>query len=207
MEYDHVLYRCPSKCYHSLHKPWLTILQAQLADTYIEQLKAINCSVQFGGWAIIYVPFCPLHHIFWASCSSSKHCKVYFFMTKGISYDTIRNSSMFHPGGLTSGFVCCHSQASPFIHHHAPQQVVFFYISCTPCWLPSSHLCYWHIWWCPWICDWCLNWSRQWMHPHCCGPQNQIPRHSLCHRTPAPHYPFSKKVYQDRISIQPPTTI
>ena len=93
----------PVSGYHSLSRHWLTILQAQLASIYIEQLKAINSSPQFEGRAIIHTPFFPPHHVLRASHSSSKHCKVYFFMPKGISYDTIQNSSVFYPGRFTSG--------------------------------------------------------------------------------------------------------
>ena len=49
------------------------------------------------------MPFSPPHHVLWASHSSSKCRKVYFFTPKGISYNTIWNSSMFYPGGFTSG--------------------------------------------------------------------------------------------------------
>ena len=65
-------------------------------DTYIRQLQAVNSLPQFHGQDVVHVPFTPLHH------PSSKARKVYFFKSKDVSYDTIQNSSIFHPSGFMS---------------------------------------------------------------------------------------------------------
>lgn len=63
---------------------------------YINQLQAVNSLPQFKDQDVIHAPFAPLHH------PSIKHRKVYFFKSKDVSYEAVRNSSIFLPGGSVS---------------------------------------------------------------------------------------------------------
>ena len=69
-------------------------LQGKLTDSYVDCLEAVNSVEPFKGRDIIHSPFAPLHHAL-----QMRH-KVYFFLSKEVSYDSLRKSWAFQPAGL-----------------------------------------------------------------------------------------------------------
>jgi hypothetical protein len=57
-------------------------------------LRAVNSVKPFNGQNIIHAPFAPLHHV------RQAWRKVYFFLSKEVSYDSLRKSWAFQPAGL-----------------------------------------------------------------------------------------------------------
>ena len=74
---------------------FVLIPQARLADTYVTLLLAINSASEFGHQQVVHVAFAPPQHILQASTSSSRQCKVYFCISKGISFLLLKCS--IHP--------------------------------------------------------------------------------------------------------------
>ena len=75
-------------------EPWLILIKEKLTDSYIDSLEAINSTEPFRGWDIIHAPFAPLHH------TLQTRCKIYFYLSKVVSYDSLRKSQAFWPTGL-----------------------------------------------------------------------------------------------------------
>ena len=93
-EYVYVLYRCSSKYYSLYLKPCLIHIQARLADNYVECLSAVNSVEPYKGQNIIHALFTPPHHVLQA------RCKVFFFLLKEVSYDSLWKSWAFQPARL-----------------------------------------------------------------------------------------------------------
>lgn len=68
--------------------------QGRLVDRYLDCLKAVNLVKPFKGQNVIHAPFAPPHHVIGA------RRMLYFFLSKEISYDSLRKSWAFHPRGL-----------------------------------------------------------------------------------------------------------
>ena len=57
-------------------------------------MEAVNSTEPFRGRDIIHAPFAPLHH------ALQTRRKIYFFLSKEVSYDSLRKSRAFQPAGL-----------------------------------------------------------------------------------------------------------